>query len=110
MNVYELVRDRAKRNDVAVTTGDIERIVGTLRTAGIQRQVVGSSIPIAQSIVDDALRREANKTIRIASTQGVLKSADNGMCPKCKTAMGTVKLSGYENALYCESCRATLWT
>jgi len=104
MTLYDLVRQRAASMNVPLEQKAIERIVGTLRMSG-------ATTDTAAAIIDTELRRQPTHQVRTASTKGNTQEflANKGVCPNCKTQMSMVKLSEYENALYCQSCRATLW-
>lgn len=110
---YDLVRQRARQRGLDIDRRDVERIAGTLRIAGVGPLDDYKNAKTAAAIVDrelanHAVRRVRNSSQRTASTKGNLREA-RGQCPNCQAAMSTVKLADYEEAMYCNSCRATLW-
>jgi hypothetical protein len=135
MNIYALVTQHCQIAD----TAQVQRLVGTLRSAGFIDEVPDRELPLIRATLDDLVQRRKLRTAKAAPVdQGrmtqkqldSMKSIDGmdrfieieayiekGQCPRCHTPMSKVKLGShisggkdYLQANYCKTCRTTLWT
>lgn len=126
MNIYQLVKDTyVEVRGSTPETADVERLVGTLRVAGVSSSSE-KDVKLAKKIVKNNLRTTAvhtagvqtSKQMELGSMEPVTQATQfkdiealvkKKQCPRCKTKMVNVKLNDYRTALYCESDKVTLW-
>lgn len=116
-SLFDFVKQLARKANVRVSTADVQKIVGTLRAAGMRKQIPQRVVSAAKTIVWDELkelkanRQPLTKTARSTQvpSKDVSAAMEKGFCPRCNVSMSDVRLRSYEVALFCSGCRATLW-
>lgn len=125
MNIYNFVSDCAVSivPGMQFSTKSIQKLVGTLRSAGFSDIVQEKDFTLGREILTTSLSIKSQ--LRTASFESavvveptnlrdkfseMIGLMHKGVCPRCKTSMNPVKLSNYEPANYCSKCRTTLWT
>jgi hypothetical protein len=135
MNIYTLVTQHCRTAD----TAQIQRMVGTLRSAGFADEVPDHELSTVRETLKDLSQRSQLRTAkaapvdqgritpkqpdRMSSVDGMDRFIEieayieKGQCPRCHTSMSKVRLGShvaggkeYMPANYCKACRTTLWT
>jgi len=122
MNIYELVNNVCKKNAFDLNTSGVQRLVGTLRSAGFSDTLSALETTQAQQILEKRLQAVSSPTLRTAANASVAPISSlakfeeidsfrtKNVCPRCKSKMERVKLAKYEKAAYCPTCKVALWT
>ena len=138
MNVYQCIRNFAETSDVEVSEGDVAKIAGALRTAGLRGELSERDQELALPLIAKRVGRVSGAKTRVAEAQPVEakkeeKSKDStrdqvvegskdktsfekidamvkqGKCARCGQPTEDVALHNYESVHYCPGCRTTLW-
>ena len=121
MDLYRFANKAATTLALKITQPEKERIVSTLRVAGIL-SVDDSNEKIAMRLFANKAKKmqeaKKNSFFRSATAkaadpkekfQQIKDLKDKGVCPKCNKEAATAKLTDKEDVLFCQGCKATLW-
>ena len=103
MNIYKLVQDSCAHAKVEISTGGVQRLVGTLRAAGFSDTVADHEVKTAVSIIHKRISRLDTPNVRTAGVEAPIASTaqfeeiealrSKNKCPRCKKDMEQVKLA-----------------
>ncbi len=132
ITLYEVSKQFCATAELPPDTGTVQRFVGTLRTAGFPSSLDSErERKMAMELLARCASRETPRELpqdkdggeQISKTAAPAEAAvpalgrfdtiddlrGKSVCPRCKKDMVMVKLSAYEGAKYCSTCRVALW-
>lgn len=119
MNIYALVRHTCEESGFSVATGAVQRLVGTLRSAGFSDSLSSSEVVQVKRILAKRFKELSSPQLRTAEVESPITSTakfeeietlrSRNLCPRCKSEMEEVKLANYEKARFCAKCKVALW-
>lgn len=129
--LYDVSKEFCASTEISQDTSTVQRLVGTLRTAGFPKYLSDRERKMALDLLKrcasrenprvpmkdldnaDPISKTAAASEAAVSSVGRFDAIDDlrgkSVCPRCKKDMIMVKLSAYEGAKYCSMCRVALW-
>ena len=95
MNIYTLVQDVCAGADVIISTSGVQRLVGTLRSAGFKDSLDARESVVATTIISSRINKLNTPNIRTAGIEAPISSVakfqeiddlrSKNKCPRCKS-------------------------
>lgn len=113
MTIFNAIRKVAKENGIELDRSTLNKVAGTLKTAGVRtpsEDLVRLAIQSTQPKPDKTRTAEAESNTDESGFKKIDDSLQKGHCPRCGKKMADVLLADYTPAKFCKGeCRITLW-